>query len=129
MASHCQGKNRDGAPCSAHAYEGETWCRWHDPARATERAAWSRKGGAARSNKARARRQLADAVLTINDLDGLLCRALVQVAAGRLEPGVGSSMAGIAKTIVAIRQASDFEKRLQELEQTVDVGNIRRHGA
>jgi hypothetical protein len=29
---------------------------------------------------------MADAVLTINDLDGLLCRALVQVAAGALRP-------------------------------------------
>jgi len=67
--------------------------------------------------------------LSIDDLDAFLCSSMVKVAAGRLEPGVGSSMAGIAKTIVAIRQASDFEKRLQELEQTVDVGNIRRHGA
>ena len=126
MASHCQGKNRDGAPCSAHVYEGETWCRWHDPARATERAAWSRKGGAARSNKARARRQLADAVLTINDLDGLLCRALVQVAAGKMEPGVGSSMAGIAKTVVAIRQASELERRLEELERAAGLDSMRR---
>ncbi len=126
MASHCQGKNRDGAPCSAHAYEGETWCRWHDPARATERAAWSRKGGAARSNKARARRQLADAVLTINDLDGLLCRALVQVAGAKMEPNVGSAMATIAKTVVAIRTAGDLERRLEELERAAGIGPIRR---
>jgi len=77
----------------------------------------------------RARKQLADAVLTINDLDGLLCRALVQVAAGKMEPGVGSAMATIAKTITTIRTTGDFEKRLQELEQAVDVGNIRRYGA
>ena len=116
MASHCQGKNRDGAPCSAHVYEGETWCRWHDPARATERAAWSRKGGAARSNKARARRQLADAVMSIEDMDAFLCASMVKVAAGRMEPNVGSAVATIAKTVVGIRTAGDLERRLEQLE-------------
>ncbi len=60
---------------------------------------------------------MADAVLTINDLDGLLCRALVQVAAGALEPGVGTSMAGIARTIVVIRSTGEIERRLEELER------------
>jgi len=72
---------------------------------------------------------MADAVLSINDLDALLCRALVQVTGGKMEPGVGSAMAGIGKTIVGIRSVSDFEKRLQELEQAVDVGHVRRYGA
>jgi hypothetical protein len=128
MATQCQGTNQNGEPCSAHVYEGETWCRWHDPARADERAAWSRKGGAARSNKARARRQLADAVLTVHDLDALLCRALVQVAAGKLEPNVGSAMAGIAKTVVGIRQTGELERRLEELERAAGIGTLRRLG-
>ncbi len=126
MATQCQGTNQNGEPCSAHVYEGETW--WHDPARADERAAWSRKGGAARSNKARARRQLADAVLTVHDLDALLCRALVQVAAGKLEPNVGSAMAGIAKTVVGIRQTGELERRLEELERAAGIGTLRRLG-
>ncbi len=117
MATQCQGTNRTGELCSAHVDDGQTWCRWHDPARATERAEWSRKGGAARSNKARARKQLADAVLSIDDLDALLCSALVRVAGGRLEPGVGSAMATIAKTITGIRTAGDLERRLERLEQ------------
>ncbi len=124
----CKAPNRAGGPCGAQHYR-DGWCRWHHPELEAQRQVERAAGGQARSNKVRARKQLAEAVLTINDLDGLLCRALVQVAAGKMEPGVGSSMAGIAKTVVAIRQASDFEKRLQELEQTVDVGNIRRYGA
>jgi len=90
----------------------------------SQRQAERASGGAARSNKARARKQLADAVLTINDLDGLLCRALVQVAAGKLEPGVGTSMAGIARTITTIRTASELESRLSALE--AQVSPIRR---
>ncbi len=129
MATQCQGTNRTGGRCSAHVDDGQAWCRWHDPNRAEERTEWSRKGGQARSNRARARKQLAASVMSIDDLDALLCRALVQVAGGKMEPGVGSAMATIAKTITTIRTTGDFEKRLQELEQTVDVGNVRRYGA
>jgi hypothetical protein len=67
--------------------------------------------------------------LSIDDLDALLCRALVQVAGGKMEPGVGSAMAGIAKTIAGIRSTGDFEKRLEELEQAAGVGNVRRFGS
>jgi hypothetical protein len=65
-------------------------------------------------------------VLTINDLDGLLCRALVQVAGAKMEPNVGSAMATIAKTVVAIRTAGDLERRLEELERAAGIGPIRR---
>ncbi len=129
MASQCVGTNRDGQPCSAHVYDGAEWCRWHDPARADDRAAWSRKGGAARSNKARARKQLADQAMSISDMDALLCLALKRVAAGTMEPNVGSAMAGIAKTVVGIRTTGDFEKRLEELERASGIGNVRRIGA
>ena len=117
MLSQCLGTNRDGNPCSAAPDPGTTWCRWHDPKRESDRVEWRRKGGENRSNRARARRQLADAVLTINDLDALLCRALVQVAGGKMEPGVGTSMATIAKTITTIRSTGELERRIEELER------------
>ena len=129
MASQCQGTNRNGEPCSAHVYGGEVWCRWHDPARAEDRAEWSRKGGQARSNRARARRQLAGQVMSIDDIDAVLCVALTKVSEGAMEPGVGSSMAGIAKAIVGIRTASDLEKRLEELERSAGIGTVRRFGS
>ena len=116
MPSQCSGTNKDGRPCSAHVEEGRKWCAWHDPDREADRAAWRRKGGANRSNRIRARKQLADQVLTIGDLDALLCNALVKVAAGRMTPGIGLAMAGIAKTITSIRTAGDLERRLTALE-------------
>ncbi len=121
MATQCQGTNRTGEPCSAHVYDGAEWCRWHDPARAADRAEWSRKGGVARSNRARARKHLADAVMSIEDMDAFLCASMVKVAAGRMEPGVGSAVAGIARTIVTIRTASDLEARLSALEAAAGV--------
>ncbi len=129
MATNCLGQNKGGEPCSAYVDPGASWCKWHDPSRAEERLEWSRKGGQSRSNRQRARKQLAAAVLSIDDLDALLCRALVQVAGGKMEPGVGSAMAGIAKTIAGIRSTGDFEKRLEELEQAAGVGNVRRFGS
>ncbi len=123
MPNQCKHPNRTGGPCGASHFR-DGWCRWHHPDLESQRQAERAAGGAARSNKARARKQLADAVLTINDLDGLLCRALVQVAAGKLEPGVGTSMAGIARTITTIRTASELESRLSALE--AQVSPIRR---
>ena len=116
MPNQCKHPNRTGGPCGASHFR-DGWCRWHHPDLESQRQAERAAGGAARSNKARARKQLADAVLTINDLDGLLCRALVQVAAGKLEPGVGTSMAGIARTITTIRSTGEIERRLEELER------------
>ena len=123
MPNQCKHPNRTGGPCGASHFR-DGWCRWHHPDLESQRQAERAAGGAARSNKARARKQLTDAVLTINDLDGLLCRALVQVAAGKLEPGVGNSMAGIARTITTIRTASELESRLSALE--AQVSPIRR---
>ena len=123
MPNQCKHPNRTGGPCGASHFR-DGWCRWHHPDLESQRQAERAAGGAARSNKARARKQLADAVLTINDLDGLLCRALVQVAAGKLEPAVGTSMAGIARTITTIRTASELESRLSALE--AQVSPIRR---
>ncbi len=67
--------------------------------------------------------------MTISDMDALLCLALKRVAAGTMEPNVGSAMAGIAKTITTIRSTGDFEKRLEELEQAAGIGSGRRFGA
>ncbi len=115
MATQCLGTNKDSKPCSAAVWKDHL-CRWHHPELEAQRQAERVAGGKARSNRSRAKRQLADQVMTISDLDGLLCVALKQVASGRMEPGVGSSMATIAKTIIAVRAAGDLEQRLQALE-------------
>jgi hypothetical protein len=67
-------------------------------------------------------------VLTIDDLDAFLCRALVHVAAGKMEPGIGTSMATIARTITTIRTASEIEARLSALEVQVGIGRMGRIG-
>lgn len=128
MVRRCLGTNVEGEPCSAYVPAGESWCRWHDPSREAEREEWRRRGGANRANQARARKQLAERVMTITDIDALLCEAIAKVAAGRMEPGVGTSMATIAKTIAGIRSVGEMERRLEQLEQSVGLSSVRRMG-
>ena len=60
---------------------------------------------------------MTDQVMSINDLDAFLCASMTRVAAGRMEPNVGSAVATLAKTVVAIRTAGELERRLEELER------------
>jgi hypothetical protein len=124
----CLGIRKDGSPCQGTPLAGRDYCFAHDESLNERRRQGSIKGGANRSSRARARKQMQDALLSINDIDGLLCRALVQVAAGRMDASVGSSLATISKTLVGIRQAGELEKRLEQLEQAAGLGNVRRIG-
>jgi len=99
---------------------------WHDPDREAEREEWRRRGGENRSNKARARKQLAGQVMSVSDMDAFLCASMVKVAAGRMEPNVGSAVATLAKTVVAIRTAGETERRIEDLERQAGIGSVRR---
>lgn len=116
MATGCRATNQAGAPCSAQPLPSG-WCRWHDPSLAGERAAWSRKGGAARSNKQRALKKLPDDLLSLRAVQALLCGVLRDVTAGRIEVGVANASASVARAIAAVAQAGDLEERLAELEK------------
>ena len=128
MDRTCKSPNRAGGPCGAQHFR-DGWCRWHHPELEAQRQAERAAGGQARSNKVRARKQLADAVMSIDDMDAFLCASMVKVAAGRMEPNVGSAVATIAKTVVGIRTAGELERRLEHLEQAAGIGNVRRFGA
>ena len=116
VAMACQAQNRHGDPCSALAL-ADGFCQWHSPSNREERAAWCRRGGTGRSNANRARKQLASAALTPAELVSTLCRALIKVEEGTLEPGPAQAMAGLARAILAATAAADVESRLVALER------------
>lgn len=128
MDRGCSERNKEDGPCGATHYR-DGYCRWHHPDLEEQRQAERAAGGAARSNKARAKRQLEGAALSIADIDNLLCATLKSVASGRMEPGVGNSLAMISKTITGIRQAHDLEQRLEALERAAGIGDVRRWGS
>jgi hypothetical protein len=115
-ARRCIGTNRDGGPCSAMPRAGREHCQWHDPELAEARAQWKVAGGKAKSNSARARRKVLAAGLHLHEVDAALCGALLDVLAGKIEPGVATAAATVARSIVAVRQAGEMEDRLAALE-------------
>ena len=119
--AQCRGTNTAGQPCSARAQPGLRFCQWHDPARETERAQWRSQGGKARSHRNTAARELRRYAVDMGSLRGTLFHALKRVESGDLEPNVGNSMAGIARAIVTVAQATDLEDRLAALEQRAGI--------
>ncbi len=88
---------------------------------ASERRAWSAKGGQHKSNRRRASKGLTADVLTMQELAGVLCRALSKVEEGTMEPNVANSMATLARTIAAVQQAGEIEERLAALEERAGI--------
>src|SRR5687767_5159922 len=115
MPTQCSAQNKSGSPCSAQPWK-EGLCRWHHPDLEAQRAEERRRGGKNKSNKARARRQMAAAALTPGEIQGYVAQALQGVLDGSVTPGVGNAVASLARAAVAVREATELEERLRELE-------------
>ena len=124
-AAKCQAIARSGSRCSSSVLTGSAFCFVHDPAAAEARRDASRKGGFARSNKARAQKQIPEA-MSAGDLAGWLSALFRAVISGRVEPRVGTACATIAKTLLDVRAATELEERLTELEALANRGTNRR---
>ncbi len=120
MHNRCTAQTKDGRPCSALAWKGDR-CRWHAPELSEQRATWQAQGGAARSNRARAKRELERAAMTLGELDGLLCLSARQVFAGKMAPGQATALAALARAVTSVRETGELADRLAELEQRLDV--------
>ncbi len=95
-------------------------CAWHDPSMKERVAAGRVQGGAARSNRKRAAKQLPDNVLTIDQLRGYLGLTLKAVLAGKVEPGVANAVANLSRSYAALTEAAKAEEltaRLDDLER------------
>ncbi len=125
-AERCQAITKSGSPCGATPVPGDTLCAWHSPAWAEKRRQWSKKGGAARSNRARAAKRLPAESLTLAEVQGLLSVALKGVLAGRIEPGVANAVANVARTMTTVAEAGELEERIRELEEAAGLTDRRR---
>ena len=127
MPDQCSARNKSGGPCNAQIWR-DGLCRWHHPELEAQRIEERRRGGRARSNKARAMKQLPDEALTAAELQGLVSRVLRQVISGALEPGIGNCVANLARSLVTIREATTLEERLTDLEYQAGLASERRAG-
>ncbi len=120
MPERCEAVAKNGKPCSATPVPGLGRCAWHAPEWAEQRREWSRRGGKGKSNAARMRRQLPEA-MTPGEIQSLLGAVLKGVVAGRVEPGVGNAAANLGRAIVAVREATEYEERLAALEAAAGI--------
>jgi hypothetical protein len=121
MATRCVGTNKSGKPCSAKPLPGSELCPWHDPAWAERRKEWSVRGGHGKSNRARAAKQLPAGVLSNDQLRGVLGVTIAKVLSGAVEPGVGSSVASLARAYVAVTEAGAVETPQAQVDELRDL--------
>lgn len=122
----CRGVTRDGKPCGAKPRPGTDLCPWHSADLAERRREWSRRGGINSSNRARARKRIPDGALTTAETLGLLGIVFKGVIAVRVEPGVGTACATIARAMNDLVKTTEIEERIRELEQAAGIANRRR---
>ena len=116
MVSRCAATNANGKACEAQPVRPSGYCWWHDPAAAAERDRKRREGGANRANKARARRQLAEP-LTADEIRSHLGVVFRGVIVGRIEPGVGTAAATIARALLDVAKVAEIEGQVAEMRR------------
>ncbi len=122
----CTATTKSGSPCSATARVGTGYCPWHDPSLEVERHGWKINAGRSKSTRNRARKKILSAALDLHEIDGALCQALLDVLEGSLEPNIATAAATVARTVSAIRAASELEARLSALEAQVGIAPVVR---
>ncbi|MDP9355162.1 MAG: hypothetical protein M3R02_07740 [Chloroflexota bacterium] len=116
----CQAITKNGSPCGATPVPGDTLCAWHSPAWAEKRREWSKKGGAGRSNQARARKHLPTNTMTMQEIQGLLGVTFKGVLTGKIEPGVGTACANIARAMAQVAGVAEIEEQIAALRRMID---------
>jgi hypothetical protein len=124
MAVQCAAITRGGSRCGSAVLAGSRYCWTHDPAAADRRLEASKKGGRARSNKARAAKQI-PAAMSAEDLAGWLSLLFTSVMTGRIEPKIGTACASIARVLHEVKTMTELEQRLTQLEERAGVADTR----
>ena len=116
--SGCGARNASGTPCQAQPVRPSGYCYWHCPDVADERDRKRREGGRNRSNRERLKKALPAEPLTAEELHaylGLVFRGLI---GGKVDPPIATAAANVARTMVELQRASEFERRLDQLERS-----------
>jgi hypothetical protein len=117
MQATCSGTTKAGAACRAPAMPGRAYCITHDPERAAELAEWRKRGGKAKSNAARAKKQLPTEPMTPVEAHAYLTIAFKKVLVKQLDPGILNALSTAAKTMAELSKASELEDRMEAIER------------
>jgi hypothetical protein len=126
----CQATAKGGSQCGATARPNRPFCLWHDdaPDAQEKRRLISQKGGQARSNKARAKKALPAEVLTAEEIRSYLGIVFRGVISGKIEPGVGTAAAGIARALLDVAKVAEVEEQVAQLWADMAAFSERRSG-
>jgi len=128
----CHGITREGKRCRARPLAGSTSCVNHSPdVTDAQRKAWAARGGTNSSARARARKQLPGELMTADEIGAWLAICFKRVIAEKMDPGVANAVSTMSKAMLAVREASEVDERLNALEQAMEgqVTPTRRYGA
>jgi hypothetical protein len=97
---------------------GNTFCLFHDPARAEQRDAARRVGGVrSRQRVAVLPADAADLPLSdVRDVASALADTFAKVRKGQLDPRVGNCLGQLLATMLQALKSSDLEERIAGLE-------------
>lgn len=111
--ARCAGIKRDGRQCTTIVPPEQTYCYWHDPARAGERRRNASKGGKSAGSKEI--RDLKHRISEVIDgvLDGTQDRGRAAVAIQGL-----NALRGALELERKVKETDELEARLAALEQT-----------
>ena len=110
----CKEPRKDGTPCTTPALPGSEYCFAHDPDLAAKRDAGRRKGGQGKATSRRLGKLMPARLVPIWDR---LETALADTLDGSLDPRQATAAAALARALVAVLQAGEFEERLRKLEE------------
>jgi len=106
---------------------GSDYCVNHSPDISDEqRAAWRATGGKNSSAKARARKQLPGELMTPDEIGAWLAICFKRVITEKMDPSVANAVSTMSRAMLAVREASDIEDRLNALEQAVEAQAMNR---
>ena len=110
----CMAARLNGEPCRGVAVGGSGFCWAHDPALADDRAEARQRGGRNSAKIARLRALVPPRLAAVYDA---LEAAMEEVHHGALPPARAHAMAALARAMVGVLTAGEFEERVRHIEE------------
>ena len=118
MTNHCKAITKKGEHCKSHPLKGKDYCFIHDPENKDKRALALSQGG-----QTPKKIQVHLDPININtqrDVVLLLCNTINNVRSGCMPPRIANSVGYLAGHLLKALEASDLEKRVEQLEKTLN---------
>lgn len=128
MTAQCLSTKADGSPCLAQPIRADGYCWWHSPALEQLRQEKRAQGGSNRSNKARAKKALPAEPMTAEEIRSYLGVVFKGVISGKIEPGVGTASATIARALLDVAKVAEVEDQVAQLRADMAAFAGRRSG-